>query len=84
MLISAKKSTTQGIVTKILIEGERSADQPDVKGWRGLGTTSGGFSRPEQVRLMISSDWSSYDTDYEDGGDIKARQSFSMISMMDK
>ena len=42
------------------------------------------FSRPEQVRLMISSDWSSYDTDYEDGGDIKARQSFSMISMMDK
>ena len=64
MLISAKKSTTQGIVTKILIEGERSADQPDVKGWGGLGTTSGGFSRPEQVRLMISSDWSRYGTDY--------------------
>ena len=54
-------------MTKILIEGERSADQPDVKGWGGLGTASGGFSRPEQVRLMISPDWLRCDTDYEDG-----------------
>ena len=68
---------------KFFLKGERSADQPDVKGWGGLGTTSGGFSRPEQVRLMISPDWSRCDTDYEDGEN-KARQSFSMISMMDK
>ena len=40
-----------------MFKGERSADQPDVKGWGGLGKTPGRFSGPKQVNEV--SQWCS-------------------------
>ena len=37
----------------LMFKGERSADQPDVKGWGGLGKTPGRFSGPKQVSSQM-------------------------------